>query len=110
MILKDRGVAERLTAALEKETGLEVRSAVIGHIQRGGAPTLFDRILGTRVGVKAAELALAGQFGNMVALRGNEVVPVSLKEATAKLKTVDAQWLKLLDQLTAIQGKTPVAA
>jgi 6-phosphofructokinase 1 len=109
-ILKDRGVAERLTEALEKETGLEVRSAVIGHIQRGGAPTLFDRILGTRVGVKAAELALAGQFGNMVALRGNEVVPVSLKEATAKLKTVDARWLTLLDQLTAVQGKTPVAA
>ena len=109
-ILKDRGVAERLTEVLQKETGLEVRSAVVGHIQRGGAPTLFDRILGTRVGVKAAELALAGQFGNMVALRGNEVVPVSLKEATAKLKTVDAQWLKLLDQLTAVQGKTPVAA
>jgi len=109
-ILKDRGVAERLTAVLQKETGLEVRSAVIGHIQRGGAPTLFDRILGTRVGVKAAELALEGKFGNMVALRGNEVVPVSLKAATAKLKTVDAQWLRLLDRLTAIQGKTPVAA
>lgn len=109
-ILKDRGVAERLTEVLQKETGLEVRSAVIGHIQRGGAPTLFDRILGTRVGVKAAELALAGDFGNMVALRGNEVVPVSLKEATAKLKTVDARWLKLLDQLTAVQGKTAVAA
>ncbi|MBI3299965.1 MAG: ATP-dependent 6-phosphofructokinase [Elusimicrobia bacterium] len=109
-VLKSRGVAERLTEALEKETGLEVRSAVIGHIQRGGAPTLFDRILGTRVGVKAAELALAGDFGNMVALKGNAVVPVSLKEATAKLKTVDKEWLDLLDRLTAISGKTPVAA
>ena len=109
-VLKDLVFAERLTAALEKETGLEVRSAVIGHIQRGGAPTLFDRILGTRAGVKAAELALEGEFGTMVALRGNEVLPVSLKEATAELKTVDARWLKLLDQLTAVQGKTPVAA
>ncbi|TBR22502.1 ATP-dependent 6-phosphofructokinase [bacterium] len=109
-ILKDRGVAERLTAVLQKETGLEVRSAVIGHIQRGGAPTLFDRILGTRVGVKAAELALAGDFGNMVALKGNAVVPVSLKEATAKLKTVDAEWLSLFDRLSALPGKTPVAA
>ncbi len=103
-VLKDRGVAERLTAILEKATGLEVRSAVIGHIQRGGAPTLFDRILGTRVGVKAAELVLSGDFGNMVALKGNEVVPVSLKEATATLKTVDKPWLDLLDSLTALPG------
>ena len=102
-ILKDRGVAERLTAVLEKATGLEVRSAVIGHIQRGGAPTLFDRILGTRVGVKAAELALEGKFGNMVALRGDTVVAVSLKEATAKLKTVGPDWLKLLDTVTAVK-------
>lgn len=109
-ILKDRGVAERLTAVLQKETGLEVRSAVIGHIQRGGAPTLFDRILGTRVGVKAAELVLEGRFGDMVALKGNAVVPVSLKEATAELKTVDAAWLGLLDQLTAVGSKPAVAA
>ena len=108
-LLKDRGVAQRLTAVLEKESGLEVRSAVIGHIQRGGPPTLFDRILGTRVGVKAAELVIAGDFGKMVALRGDAVVPVSLKEATAKLKTVTPAWLDLLDTVTALQ-KTPEAA
>jgi phosphofructokinase-like protein len=100
-ILKDRGVADRLTQVLEAATGLEVRSAVIGHIQRGGAPTLFDRILGTRVGVKAAELVIAKDFGKMVALKGDAVEPVSLKEATAKLKTVTPDWLKLLDTLTA---------
>ncbi|MDE2292154.1 MAG: ATP-dependent 6-phosphofructokinase [Elusimicrobia bacterium] len=108
-ILKERGVAERLTAVLEKETGLEVRSAVIGHIQRGGAPTLFDRMLGTRAGAKAAELALAGKFGNMVALKGTEVVPVSLQEATAKLKTVTPEWLDLLDRMTAVQKKAAPA-
>ena len=99
MILKERGVAERLTALIEKETGIETRSAVIGHIQRGGPPTLFDRILGTRVGVAAADLAAQGKFGQMVALRGNAVVPGSLDEATAKLKTVSPEWLALLDTL-----------
>lgn len=106
-ILKDRAVAQRLTSIIEKETGCEVRSAVIGHIQRGGAPTLFDRILGTRVGAKAAELVFDEDFGKMVALKGDAVVPVSLKEATAKLKTVTPAWLKLLDTLTArAQEKT----
>lgn len=104
-ILKDRGVADRLTAVLKKHTNLEIRSAVIGHIQRGGPPTLFDRILATRVGVKAAELVISGDFGKMVALKGNSVVPVSLKEATATLKTVTPEWLELLDTVTALQKK-----
>lgn len=97
MLLKGRSVGERLAAVIEKQTGIETRAAVIGHIQRGGAPTLFDRILGTRVGVSAAELVAKGNFGNMVALRGNDVVPVSLEEATAKLKTVPAHWYDLMD-------------
>ncbi len=99
MILKARGVAERLTKIIEAETGIETRSAVIGHIQRGGAPTLFDRILGTRVGVKAADLVHEGKFGHMVALRGDAVVPVSLEAATAELKTVTKEWLKFSDDL-----------
>ena len=99
MILKKRGVAERISELIEKRTGIETRGAVIGHMQRGGAPTLFDRILGTRVGVKAAELVHAGTFGNMVALKGDAVVAVSLEAATAKLKTVPPEWLKLSDDL-----------
>jgi 6-phosphofructokinase 1 len=99
MILKDRGVAERLSKIIEAETGIETRSAVIGHVQRGGAPTLFDRILGTRVGVMAADLVHAGKFGNMVALKGDTIVPVSLAAATAELKTVTKEWLKLSDDL-----------
>ncbi|MEK7389454.1 MAG: ATP-dependent 6-phosphofructokinase [Elusimicrobiota bacterium] len=99
MILKERGVAERLTKIIEAETKIETRSAVIGHMQRGGPPTLFDRILGTRVGVKAAELVDEGRFGHMVALKGDSVVAVSLEAATAKLKTVSPEWLKLSDDL-----------
>jgi 6-phosphofructokinase 1 len=99
MILKERGVAQRLTQIIEAETKIETRSAVIGHIQRGGGPTLFDRMLGTRVGVKAADLVHQGQFGRMVALKGNEVVAVSLEAATAKLKTVPPEWLAFSDDL-----------
>ncbi|MDE2143174.1 MAG: ATP-dependent 6-phosphofructokinase [Elusimicrobia bacterium] len=99
MILKDRGVAERLCKIIEAETKIETRSAVIGHMQRGGAPTLFDRILGTRVGVAAADLVHAGKFGHMVALKGENIVPVSLEAATAELKIVPKEWLKFSDDL-----------
>lgn len=99
MILKERGVAERLTEVIEKETGIETRSAVIGHIQRGGAPTLFDRILGTRVGMKAAQMVQAGEFGKMAALQGNRIVAVPLAEAAGTLKTVSSEWLSLMDTL-----------
>lgn len=97
MILKKRGIGDHLAEVIEKNTGIETRVAVIGHIQRGGEPTLFDRILATRVGIKAAELVVEGKFGQMVALKGNEIVPVSLTEATAKLKTVTPEWIKLME-------------
>lgn len=99
MILKDRGVAERLAKIIEAETKIETRTAVIGHMQRGGAPTLFDRILGTRVGVLAADMVHSGKFGHMAALKGDAVVAVSLEAATAKLKTVTPEWLKFSDDL-----------
>ncbi|HMC07702.1 MAG TPA: 6-phosphofructokinase, partial [Actinomycetota bacterium] len=97
MILRKRGVADQLTQLIESETGIETRSAVIGHIQRGGSPTLFDRILATRVGVKAADLVVEGSFGQMAALRGNDVLGVSLEEATAQLKTVPPEWSRLME-------------
>lgn len=110
MLLKKRGVAEKLAELVEKQTGIETRSAVIGHMQRGGPPTLFDRILGTRVGVKAAELVEAGKFGQMVAQRGTEVIGVSLDEATSKLKTVTPEWLALADTLTSTKAKSSAKA
>jgi len=97
MLLKNRGLGETIAGLIEKNTGIETRSAVIGHVQRGGSPTLFDRILGTRVGAKAADMVAAGEFGKMVALRGNDVKAVSLEEATSKLKIVTPDWLKLAD-------------
>ena len=110
MILKERGVAERLTEVIQKETGIETRSAVIGHIQRGGPPTLFDRMLGTRVGMKAAQLAAEGRFGFMVAQKGDQIVPVSLQDAVGELKVVPKEWLALLDTLTGAAAGSPEAA
>jgi len=65
---------------------------VLGHVQRGGSPTARDRVLATRYGLKAADLAHAGDFGQMAALQGDAIVAVSLKEATAELKLVPSDW------------------
>jgi 6-phosphofructokinase 1 len=83
------GIGELLSKEIEKRTGFETRCSVFGHIQRGGTPTAFDRILGTRFGVKAVELIIAKKWGKMVALRGNAIVDVPLEEAVKELKTVD---------------------
>ena len=83
------GIGEALGKQIEKMTGYETRVTVLGHIQRGGSATAFDRVLGTRFGEKAVELVKKGQFGNMVALKGNEIVAVPIAEAVGKLKTVD---------------------
>ncbi|MBI3912226.1 MAG: ATP-dependent 6-phosphofructokinase [Armatimonadetes bacterium] len=86
--LKQRRVAEFLAHEIEERVGIETRYAVLGHIQRGGAPTAFDRILGTRVGLRAADLVRDQQWGMMAALRGTEVIAVPLEHAVARLKTV----------------------
>ena len=65
---------------------------MLGHTQRGGTPTPRDRVLATRFGLKAADLALSGDFGQMAALRGDDVVAVPLVEATAQLKVVPREW------------------
>jgi 6-phosphofructokinase 1 len=90
--LSKRGVGDIVAREIEQRTGFETRVTVLGHIQRGGTPTPRDRVLATRYGLKAAELALSGQFGQMAALRGDDIVAVSLEEATAELKTVPAEW------------------
>jgi len=83
------GVGQRVGIELEKLTGFETRVTVLGHLQRGGSPTAFDRVLATRFGVKAVELVLNGEFGKMAALKGNEIISVPLEAATGTLKTVD---------------------
>ena len=83
------GIGDYLGKEIEKRTGFETRVSVLGHIQRGGSPTAFDRILGTRFGVKAVELVENKQFGQMVSLSGTKIVAVPLSRAVEKLKTVD---------------------
>jgi 6-phosphofructokinase 1 len=83
------GIGDILGKLVEERTGFETRVTVLGHIQRGGSPTAFDRVLGTRFGVKAYELVKQRKFNRMVSLRGNEIVDVPLAEATGKLKTLD---------------------
>jgi phosphofructokinase-like protein len=83
------GVGEWLAKEIEKRTGKEARTTVLGHIQRGGTPSAFDRWLATRFGLHAVEAVRDQDWGAMVALRGTEVVRVPLREATTHLKTVD---------------------
>jgi phosphofructokinase-like protein len=90
--LGQRGVGDHLAREIESRTGFETRVTVLGHVQRGGSPTPRDRILATRYGLKAADLVHEGKFGRMAALHGDEIVDVSLKEATAELKTVPREW------------------
>lgn len=83
------GIGYLIGEEIEKRTGIETRVTVLGHIQRGGGPTPFDRVLATRFGIAAVDLMMAGDFGKMVALQGNRIVPVDLSEAVKALKTVD---------------------
>jgi ATP-dependent phosphofructokinase / diphosphate-dependent phosphofructokinase len=86
------GVGDALGREIEERTGFETRVTVLGHVQRGGTPTPRDRVLATRFGLKAAELAHEGRFGRMAALHGDSIVDVSLEEATREPKTVPAEW------------------
>jgi phosphofructokinase-like protein len=90
------GIGDVVGRKIEKATGLETRVVVLGHVLRGGSPTPYDRILATRFGAMALELAAQGKFGYMVSLRGTEVVAVPVKEAILKLRTVplDSQYIK----------------
>jgi 6-phosphofructokinase 1 len=81
-------VGKQLADNLEKLTGIETRSVVLGHIVRGGTPTSFDRILATRFGVKAMEMVLQGRFGRMVALKNGEMASVPLSKVCGKIRTV----------------------
>lgn len=89
------GIGEFLAEQIEKITGFETRVSVLGHIQRGGSPTAFDRILGTRFGVKAVELIINKKFGRMAALSGSKIIDVPLADAVKALKTVDAEFYEV---------------
>ncbi len=84
------GVGYAVAASIEELTGFETRVSVLGHIQRGGTPTAFDRVLGTRLGVAAADYAVAGMSQVVAAVRGAEIVPIPIEEACAEVRGVPA--------------------
>src|SRR3954470_18447761 len=88
------GIAVELEKEIEARTGFESRMTILGHVQRGGTPLAFDRVLGTRFGVEAIDAASEGDFGKMVALRGTRIERVPLSEALAEPKLVDSEIYK----------------
>ncbi len=88
------GVGQLVAEIIEKKTGIETRSVVLGHLQRGGSPTAFDRVLGTRLGVGAGRMVLEKKFGRMVALQGTNIVDVALADAVGKLKTLSPEFYR----------------
>jgi phosphofructokinase-like protein len=85
------GIGVYLEGELRKRTGYDARATILGHVQRGGTPTAFDRVLATRFGVAAIDAAMDGDFGKMVALRGQDIVRVPLADALAESKLVDPE-------------------
>jgi 6-phosphofructokinase len=90
-------VAYEIGAAIEARTGKEIRVTVPGHMQRGGVPTAYDRVLATRLGVETARLAYEGSFGYMTGMKNNEIVKVPLSDVAGKLKTVDPGCQEILE-------------
>jgi 6-phosphofructokinase 1 len=85
------GIGQRLEREIEERTGYESRATVLGHIQRGGTPTAFDRVLATRLGLAAMDAAHEARWGVMPALRGTRIELVPLSEAVADLRTVPVE-------------------
>src|SRR4030066_1106093 len=85
------GIGKLLATEIEKRTGFETRFVILGHIQRGGTPTAFDRVLGTRFGIAAVDLVHQGKFGQMVCLDGNSIKSLPIVEPIGKPKLVDEE-------------------
>jgi 6-phosphofructokinase 1 len=88
------GIGQVVADEITRLVGYETRVTVLGHVQRGGTPSARDRFLATRLGLEAARLALAGEWGTMAAVRGNEIVGVSLEEATSERRDVPEAWIR----------------
>jgi ATP-dependent phosphofructokinase / diphosphate-dependent phosphofructokinase len=93
------GVANILAKEIETRTGFETRAVVLGHIQRGGSPSAFDRVLATRYGLGAIDMVHRGEFGRMAALRANKIISIPLKEAIACNRTVDNDMIQMVQGL-----------
>jgi phosphofructokinase-like protein len=91
------GIGEVIGGQIEERTGFETRVTVLGHVQRGGTPTAFDRLLGTRYGVRAVDLIDQGKFGYMVTLKGNRITDIHMSKAMRKLKYVDPKLVEIAE-------------
>jgi phosphofructokinase-like protein len=91
------GIGNILAREIEKRTGFETRTVVLGHIQRGGSPSAFDRVLATRYGIGAIDMVHRGEFGRMSALRSNKIVSIPLKDAIARNRTVDDEMIQVAE-------------
>ena len=94
------GIGQYLAEEIEKRTGYETRSVNLGHTQRGGTPSAYDRMLATRYGVAAIDLVHAGEFGRLVVLKGTSITSIPLADAIAKTRTVGQD---LMDVVTSLQ-------
>ncbi len=90
------GIGQTISDLIEAKTGFETRVTVLGHIQRGGSPTAFDRVLGTRFGLKAVDLVKEGKFGYMASLQGRNIEAVKIADAVGTLKTVPSDYYELV--------------
>jgi 6-phosphofructokinase 1 len=97
--LKLGGIANILAREIETRTGFETRAVVLGHIQRGGSPSAFDRVLATRYGLGAIDMVHRGEFGRMAALRSNKIVSIPLLEAISRNRTVDDEMIQMVEGL-----------
>ena len=91
------GIGEALASEIERCTDIQARVTKLGYVQRGGSPTAYDRILATRFGIKACEMASAGQWGQMAALSGNKIVSVPLAEAVGQIKYLDEEIYRIAE-------------
>src|SRR5271155_123560 len=98
------GIGQALAEEIEKRTGYETRSVNLGHTQRGGTPTAYDRMLATRYGVAAIDLVHAGKFGRLVVLKGTEITDIPLADAIAKTRTVGEDLLAVMRSLQPKKG------
>jgi phosphofructokinase-like protein len=95
--LDQRNIGDVLSKAIEMRTGFESRAVILGHLQRGGSPTVFDRVLATRLGAAAVDLIKEGRFGQMVAIQGSHIVSVPLEQVAGKTKKIDLDLYRLAE-------------
>jgi ATP-dependent phosphofructokinase / diphosphate-dependent phosphofructokinase len=95
------GIGNAIAKEIENRTGFETRAVVLGHIQRGGSPSAYDRMLATRYGLGAIDMVHTAEFGKMAALRGNKIMAVPLAEALAKNRTVTDEMVEVATGILA---------